>query len=333
MNPHSGIWDKPATDPGYWHVSPYGDGVLFVLEWNCSAHSKQTAHYSLLTANSSYTFSAKERDPETSLSYFGSRYYSSDLGIWLSVDPQASKYPSLSPYVYCADNPIKLVDPNGEEMIEPWYRDAVGFVRWIDSEFEMPKSGTFLGNEGVFTSNGEMRYYYADGLISNLKLPQVFIDRSGSKDYAFPFSFSPLQGASFYQIGIPSEQMGSFSCNFQFNTSNVDVGLITNYVGVTSSICADNNVGLKYISSQGISSVAYEVQMTDVGIDIYKNWPPSVENYYDLTTTNIGFWGGPMGAMIGFTLDMYKRGAKWIANYFSELEMELRRMNSPQTYY
>ena len=61
-----------------------------------------------------YTFSAKERDPETGLSYFGSRYYNSDLSIWISVDPQASKYPSLSPYVYCADNPIKLVDPNGE---------------------------------------------------------------------------------------------------------------------------------------------------------------------------------------------------------------------------
>ena len=64
----------------------------------------------------SYTFSAKERDPETGLSYFGSRYYSSDLGIWLSVDPQAGKYPSLSPYVYCANNPVKLVDPNGEEI-------------------------------------------------------------------------------------------------------------------------------------------------------------------------------------------------------------------------
>ena len=30
----------------------------------------------------------------------------------------SDKYPSLSPYVYCADNPVKLVDPNGEEMIE-----------------------------------------------------------------------------------------------------------------------------------------------------------------------------------------------------------------------
>ena len=62
-----------------------------------------------------YTFSAKEKDSETGLSYFGSRYYSSDLSMWLSVDPQASKYPSLSPYVYCANNPVRVVDPDGED--------------------------------------------------------------------------------------------------------------------------------------------------------------------------------------------------------------------------
>ena len=27
----------------------------------------------------------------------------------------SDKYPSLSPYVYCADNPVRCVDPNGEE--------------------------------------------------------------------------------------------------------------------------------------------------------------------------------------------------------------------------
>ena len=72
-----------------------------------------------------YTFSAKEKDAETGYSYFGSRYYNSDLSIWLSVDPQAAKYPSLSPYVYCADNPVKLVDPNGETVVIPNEDDQV----------------------------------------------------------------------------------------------------------------------------------------------------------------------------------------------------------------
>ena len=60
------------------------------------------------------TFTGKERDSETGFSYFGARYYDSDiLTGWLSVDPMADKYPSLSPYAYCGWNPIKLVDPDG----------------------------------------------------------------------------------------------------------------------------------------------------------------------------------------------------------------------------
>lgn len=72
-----------------------------------------------------HTFSAKERDTEAGYSYFGSRYYSSDLSIWLSVDPQSDKYPSFSPYVYCANNPVKLVDPNGEA----WEINQEGYIR------------------------------------------------------------------------------------------------------------------------------------------------------------------------------------------------------------
>ena len=62
-----------------------------------------------------FTFTGKERDSETGFSYFGARYYDSDLMMgWLSVDPLADKYPSLSPYNYCALNPIKVIDPNGD---------------------------------------------------------------------------------------------------------------------------------------------------------------------------------------------------------------------------
>ena len=70
----------------------------------------------LTSFNSRYTFSAKEKDIETNYSYFGARYYTSDLSIWLSVDPMSDKYPNMSPYVYCANNPVILIDPNGEEV-------------------------------------------------------------------------------------------------------------------------------------------------------------------------------------------------------------------------
>jgi RHS repeat-associated protein len=61
----------------------------------------------------------KERDEETGYGYFGARYMDHELmTMWLSVDPMADKYPSISPYAYCAWNPVKLVDPNGKECLE-----------------------------------------------------------------------------------------------------------------------------------------------------------------------------------------------------------------------
>ena len=55
---------------------------------------------------------------------FGARYYDPVLsGIFLSVDPMADKYPSLSPYAYCAWNPVKLVDPDGMTFKEPPWKE------------------------------------------------------------------------------------------------------------------------------------------------------------------------------------------------------------------
>ena len=59
-----------------------------------------------------FTFTGKEKDIETGYYYFGARFDNVDLG-FMSVDPMSDKYPTISPYAYCAWNPVKLVDPEG----------------------------------------------------------------------------------------------------------------------------------------------------------------------------------------------------------------------------
>ncbi|MGB4229428.1 MAG: RHS repeat-associated core domain-containing protein [Bacteroidales bacterium] len=81
---------------------PYGE--LFVSQRNTEEF------------DSRYKFTAKELDNETSYTYFGARYYDADLSSWLSVDPLSDKYPSTSAYMYCAGNPVILIDPNGEKV-------------------------------------------------------------------------------------------------------------------------------------------------------------------------------------------------------------------------
>ena len=64
------------------------------------------------------SFTGKERDEETGYGYFGARYMDHELmTMWLSVDPMADKYPSISPYAYCAWNPVRLVDPDGRDTV------------------------------------------------------------------------------------------------------------------------------------------------------------------------------------------------------------------------
>ena len=70
-----------------------------------------------------FAFTGKEKDEETGYGYLphqvrqahhGARYMDHELmTMWLSVDPMADKYPSISPYAYCAWNPVKLVDLDG----------------------------------------------------------------------------------------------------------------------------------------------------------------------------------------------------------------------------
>ena len=46
------------------------------------------------------------------------RHYHPTLSIWLSVDPMADKYPGVSPYAYCGNNPVRLKDPDGRDIID-----------------------------------------------------------------------------------------------------------------------------------------------------------------------------------------------------------------------
>ena len=64
-----------------------------------------------------YKYNGKEFDTKKGLNWYdyGARHYDAALGRFTTNDPLAEKYYSMSPYTYCADNPVKFIDPNGME--------------------------------------------------------------------------------------------------------------------------------------------------------------------------------------------------------------------------
>ena len=62
-----------------------------------------------------YKYNGKELDRMHGLNFYdyGARQYDPLLGMFTQMDPLAEKYYGISPYAYCANNPVMLVDPDG----------------------------------------------------------------------------------------------------------------------------------------------------------------------------------------------------------------------------
>jgi RHS repeat-associated protein len=129
------------------HIQYLPFGELFVSQMNRDFDSR-------------YKFTAKELDNETSYTYFGARYYDSDMSVWLSVDPMSDKYPGLSPYIYCLNNPVKLIDQNGMDTILPdatgknfYLPDNVNNVQYYNNDYISSGQKVYEGGVKSFNIN------------------------------------------------------------------------------------------------------------------------------------------------------------------------------------
>lgn len=168
-----------------------------------------------------YGFNGMEKDDEVKgegNSYdFGARIYDSRLGRWLSLDPLATKYPSLSPYHSFANNPVLFVDPDGKEntiyLIVATNSNGEPTIKKEDAQKIVDKANEYLIDLGVTT---RVVLYNRDVNSINFnaidKTDMVSIVGNTKQDVA-----SFLKGKT---EGTDEEWLGGWAANWAANPAN-----------------------------------------------------------------------------------------------------------------
>jgi RHS repeat-associated protein len=96
---------------------PFGAEIAAGVDGRPSCYS--SGSYPASPDLASEKFTAKERDAETGLDFFGARYNSSAQGRFTSADPESASASLFDPqrwnaYSYAVNNPLKFVDRDGE---------------------------------------------------------------------------------------------------------------------------------------------------------------------------------------------------------------------------
>jgi len=137
---------------------------------------------------------------------YGARGYHPASGRFMTVDPLAEKYPNVSPYVYCLNNPVKFVDPDGKAVF--LFATRLPMENGPMKSVISPATHTFI----VVSGNDNVNHYYAyggeNGMNGKLMKAEYQQDIQVYSDYAEGMTNPNLKAAIVMPIpeGMTSEQ-------------------------------------------------------------------------------------------------------------------------------
>ena len=119
-----------------------------------------------------YKYNGKEFERKNGLNWmdYGARMYDAALGRFTTMDPLAEKYYGVSPYVYCGNNPINRIDPDGKDWrVQTRYNretkkmeytitvNAVLYNNSSDQDIDMKQLSTSITEQmtNIYTISGE----------------------------------------------------------------------------------------------------------------------------------------------------------------------------------
>ena len=151
--------------------------------------------------NNRYRYNGKEEQSFAGLPYidYGARMYDPYAARWNAPDPLAAKYPSTGSYVFCANNPVNIIDQDGMDWFEA--TDDSEIKKWINSNEEtiIDETGVSwknIGTEYLLFNGYSLAYYTQSGDVENLSLSKDVYGAVSGRKYDGVFDYSKQRQAT-----------------------------------------------------------------------------------------------------------------------------------------
>ena len=281
-----GVLDKILIDGGYINASD-GSYHFFVTDRlgnvrvvaNAGGGAEQVNHYdpygaslSLAgvpdTSGNPYKWGGKEWDKTLYRYDFGARLYSpSDLR-WRTMDPLCEKYYSLSPYAYCANNPMNLVDPSGMDWIFSLAEKTYLWNDYVSCAYNTPTGYEYVGHTDIDILN-HSRIFHSLQRAEYLKAGKLFT----SIDYTPPVIIEGFTNVQVYpNITYEADNIGPYNkLGRTFNGLSVSVVIGEKILSTEENIKGFYTVIAKYggETKQILMSSLREPYITTPGTVLY----------------------------------------------------------------
>jgi RHS repeat-associated protein len=203
-----------------------------------------------------YLYNGKELIEDNGLQYYdyGARMYDPAIGRWGVVDPHASNYVSISPYVYVANNPLIYIDPDGRDIIGVTKKDAQTFKADIQSVLAADK---FSGVRALIDVKGKQFNHISSEALSGVLSG---IDLSVDESAYINMVANTINSEDIHKIeylnGDFTSSEGASAFKDHMNSAQAGVGdmMLTPEGKLSSSIIEAHGGGLNVPTKEGSHS-------------------------------------------------------------------------------
>ncbi len=181
-----------------------------------------------------YKYNGKELDRANGLDWYdyGARQYDAAIGRWHVVDPMSEKYFSESQFIYCGNNPITFIDPDGKMKViynpDGTYQKTTN-NNWFHNTFIGRQEYIDYGNKRVRLSEDEFWLWQRTGSYATIKQVDSF--------------FSILEFTLNEPVKNPIEWMDNFLKSSAYSMINSPKIWMTGRTWSGSSVTPDEKAG------------------------------------------------------------------------------------------